>query len=177
MLQKLAPLLIFIVLVVFLGIGLTLNSREIPSALIDKPMPVFSLPQLKESDKTLSSTDFLSEVSLLNVWASWCVACRSEHPVLLDLSRTGVINIYGLNYKDKREEALRWLDYYGDPYTKNVHDLDGKLGIDFGVYGVPETFIIDQKGIIRYKHIGPITEEILKNKLLPIIKQLKTVGL
>ena len=177
MLQKLAPLLIFIVLVVFLGIGLTLNSREIPSALIDKPMPVFSLPQLKESDKTLSSTDFLSEVSLLNVWASWCVACRSEHPVLLDLSRTGVINIYGLNYKDKREEALRWLDYYGDPYTKNVHDLDGKLGIDFGVYGVPETYIIDQKGIIRYKHIGPITEEILKNKLLPIIKQLKTVGL
>ena len=177
MLQKLAPLLIFIVLVVFLGIGLTLNPREIPSPLINKPMPVFSLTQLKESDKPLSSTDFLNEVFLFNVWASWCIACRSEHPVLLDLSRTGVVNIYGLNYKDKREEALRWLDYYGDPYTKNVHDLDGKLGIDFGVYGVPETFIIDQKGIIRYKHIGPITEEILKNKLLPIIKQLKTVGL
>jgi len=177
MLQKLAPLLIFIVLVVFLGIGLTLNPREIPSPLIDKPMPVFSLPQLKESDKTLSSNDLLNEVSLLNVWASWCVACRSEHPVLLDLSRTGVINIYGLNYKDKREEALRWLDYYGDPYTKNVHDLDGKLGIDFGVYGVPETFVIDQKGIIRYKHIGPITENILKNKLLPIVKQLKAVDL
>ncbi len=177
MLQKLAPLLIFIVLVVFLGIGLTLNPREIPSPLIDKPMPIFSLPQLKESDKTLSSNDFLSKVSLLNVWASWCVACRSEHPVLLDLSRTGVVNIYGLNYKDKREEALRWLDYYGDPYTKNIHDLSGKLGIDFGVYGVPETFIIDQKGIIRYKHIGPITEDILKNKLLPIIKQLQAVSL
>ena len=177
MLQKLAPLLIFIVLVVFLGIGLTLNPREIPSPLIDKPMPVFSLPQLKESDKILSSNDLLSEVSLLNVWASWCVACRSEHTVLLNLSRTGAINIYGLNYKDKREDALRWLDYYGDPYTKNVHDLDGKLGIDFGVYGVPETFIIDQKGIIRYKHIGPITEDILKNKLLPIVKQLEAVGL
>ena len=177
MLQKLAPLLIFIVLVVFLGIGLTLDSREIPSPLINKPMPVFSLTQLKESDKTLSSTDFLNEVFLFNVWASWCVACRSEHPVLLDLSRTGVVNIYGLNYKDKREEALRWLDYYGDPYTKNVHDLNGKLGIDFGVYGVPETFIIDHEGIIRYKHIGPITEDILKNKLLPIIKQLKAVGL
>jgi len=177
MLQKLAPLLIFIVLVVFLGIGLTLDPREIPSPLINKPMPVFSLTQLKESDKTLSSTDFLNEVFLFNVWASWCVACRSEHPVLLDLSRTGVVNIYGLNYKDKREEALRWLDYYGDPYTKNVHDLNGKLGIDFGVYGVPETFIIDHEGIIRYKHIGPITEDILKNKLLPIIKQLKAVGL
>lgn len=177
MLQKLVPLLIFIVLVIFLGIGLTLNPREIPSPLINKPMPVFSLPQLKESDKTLSSTDFLNEVSLLNVWASWCVACRTEHPVLLDLSSTGVINIYGLNYKDKREDALRWLDYYGDPYTKNVHDLNGKLGIDFGVYGVPETFIIDHKGIIRYKHIGPITEDILENKILPIIKQLKAVGL
>jgi len=170
MLQKLVPLLIFIVLVIFLGIGLTLNPREIPSPLINKPMPVFSLPQLKESDKTLSSTDFLNEVSLLNVWASWCVACRAEHPVLLDLSSTGVINIYGLNYKDKREDALRWLDYYGDPYTKIVHD-------DFGVYGVPETFIIDHKGIIRYKHIGPITEDILENKILPIIKQLKAVGL
>ena len=177
MLQKLAPLLIFIVLVVFLGIGLTLNPREIPSPLIDKAMPIFSLPQLKDPDKTLSSNDFLSKVSLLNVWASWCVACRSEHPVLLDLSRTGVVNIYGLNYKDKREDALRWLDYYGDPYTKNVHDLNGKLGIDFGVYGVPETFIIDHKGIIRYKHIGPITEDILENKILPIIKQLTAVGL
>ena len=177
MLQKLVPLLIFIVLVIFLGIGLTLNPREIPSPLIDKSIPIFSLPQLKESDKTLSSTDFLNEVFLLNVWASWCAACRSEHPVLLNLSRTGVVNIYGLNYKDKREEALRWLDYYGDPYTKNIHDLDGKLGIDFGVYGVPETFIIDHKGIIRYKHIGPVTEDILKNKLLPIIKQLKDVSL
>jgi len=115
MLQKLVPLLIFIVLVIFLGIGLTLNPREIPSPLIDKSIPIFSLPQLKESDKTLSSTDFLNEVFLLNVWASWCAACRSEHPVLLNLSRTGVVNIYGLNYKDKREEALRWLDYYGDP--------------------------------------------------------------
>ena len=177
MLLKLAPLLIFIVLVVFLGIGLTLNPREIPSPLINKPIPVFSLTQLKDTDKTLSSTDFLNQVSLFNVWASWCVACRSEHPVLLDLSRTGVINIYGLNYKDKREEALRWLDYYGDPYAKNAHDLNGKLGIDFGVYGVPETFIIDHKGIIRYKHIGPITEDILKNNILPIIKQLKAVGL
>ena len=176
MLRKLAPLLIFIVLVVFLGIGLTLNPREVPSPLIDKPMPVFSLNQLKESDKTLSSTDFLGEVSLLNVWASWCVACRDEHPVLLDLAQNGVINIYGLNYKDQREAALRWLDYFGDPYTKSAHDLNGMVGIDFGVYGVPETFIIDNKGIIRYKHIGPVYEDVLKNKLLPMIEQLKAAG-
>jgi len=173
MLRKLAPLLIFIVLVVFLGIGLTLNPREVPSPLIDKPMPAFSLAQLKDKDKTLSSADFLNEVSLFNVWASWCVACRVEHPVLLNLARTSVINIYGLNYKDNREEALRWLNNFGDPYTKSAHDLDGKVGIDFGVYGVPETFIVDHKGIIRYKHIGPITEDILQNKLMPIIEKLK----
>jgi len=177
MLQKLAPLLIFIVLVVFLGIGLTLNPREVPSPLIDKPMPAFSLTQLKDKDETLSSTDFLSEVSLLNVWASWCVACRVEHPVLLDLARTGLINIYGLNYKDQREEALRWLDHFGDPYTKSAHDLDGMVGIDFGVYGVPETFIIDNKGIVRYKHIGPVTEDILNENILPMIEQLKAAAL
>lgn len=173
MLRKLVPLLLFIVLVIFLGIGLTLDPREVPSPLIDKPMPVFSLNQLKEPGMRLSSTDFIDEVSLFNVWASWCVACRAEHPVLLDLAKTGVVNIYGLNYKDKREDALAWLDYYEDPYTKSAHDLDGKVGIDFGVYGVPETFVIDRKGIIRYKHIGPVTEDVLKNELLPIIEKLK----
>ena len=177
MLQKLVPLLIFIVLVIFLGIGLTLDPREVPSPLIDKPMPVFSLNQLKETDQKLGSSDFINEVSLLNVWASWCVACRTEHPVLVDLAKSGVINIYGLNYKDEREDALRWLDYYGDPYAKSAHDLDGMVGLDFGVYGVPETFIIDRKGIIRYKHIGPVTDDILKNKLMPIIEKLKVTGL
>jgi len=177
MLQKLVPLLIFIVLVIFLGIGLTLDPREVPSPLIDKPMPVFSLNQLKETDQKLGSSDFINEVSLLNVWASWCVACRTEHPILVDLAKSGVINIYGLNYKDEREDALRWLDYYGDPYAKSAHDLDGKVGLDFGVYGVPETFIIDRKGIIRYKHIGPVTDDILKNKLMPIIEKLKVADL
>ena len=177
MLQKLVPLLIFIVLVIFLGIGLTLDPREVPSPLIDKPMPVFSLNQLKETDQKLGSSDFINEVSLLNVWASWCVACRTEHPVLVDLAKSGVINIYGLNYKDEREDALRWLDYFGDPYAKSGHDLDGMVCLDFGVYGVPETFIIDRKGIIRYKHIGPVTEDILKNKLMPIIEKLKVAGL
>ena len=177
MLRKLVPLVIFIVLVIFLGIGLTLDPREVPSPLIDKPMPVFSLNQLKETDQKLGSSDFINEVSLFNVWASWCVACRVEHPILIDLAKSGVINIYGLNYKDERGDALRWLDYYGDPYVKSGHDLDGKVGLDYGVYGVPETFIIDRKGIIRYKHIGPVTEDILKNKLMPIIEKLKVADL
>ena len=177
MLQKLVPLLIFIVLVIFLGIGLTLDPREVPSPLIDKPMPVFSLNQLKETDQKLGSSDFINEVSLLNVWASWCVACREEHPILIDLAKSGVINIYGLNYKDEREDALRWLDYFGDPYAKSGHDLDGMVGLDYGVYGVPETFIIDRKGIIRYKHIGPVTDDILKNKLMPFIEKLKVADL
>ena len=171
--KKFIPLIIFIILVIFLGIGLTLDPREIPSPLIDKPMPAFTLSQLKDAEQTLSSTDFVNEVSLLNVWASWCVACRVEHPVLVELAKTGVVNIYGLNYKDKREDALRWLDYYGDPYVKSVYDIDGKVGIDFGVYGVPETFVIDKKGFIRYKHIGPVTEEALNENILPLIEKLK----
>lgn len=173
MLRKLTPLLLFIVLVAFLGIGLTLDPRIIPSPLIDKPLPVFSLPQLKDTGQTLSSTDFLNEVSLINVWASWCVACRIEHPVLLELAKTGVINIYGLNYKDRRDDALGWLKYFGDPYTKIAHDLEGMVGIDFGVYGVPETFVIDRQGIIRYKQVGPVTEDVLKEVILPIIEKLK----
>ena len=177
MLRKLTPLLLFIVLVAFLGIGLTLDPRKIASPLIDKPLPVFSLPQLKDAEQTLSSTDFLNEVSLINVWASWCVSCRVEHPVLLDLANTGVVNIYGLNYKDKRDDALGWLKYYGDPYTLSAHDLAGMVGIDFGVYGAPETFVIDRKGIIRYKHIGPVTEDDLNEVILPLIEKLKVADL
>lgn len=171
--RKYTPLLIFIVLVVFLGIGLKLDPRKIPSPLIDKPIPVFSLFQVKDHNRTLGSTDLKGDVSLLNVWASWCVACREEHPVLLDLAKQGVVDIYGLNYKDTREDAVRWLDYFGDPYVASAHDLEGKVGIDFGVYGVPETFVIDSEGIIRYKHIGPVTEKDLDEKILPLIKKLR----
>ena len=110
---------------------------------------------------------------MLNVWASWCVACRAEHPVLLELAKKNVVTLYGLNYKDNREDALRWLDYYGNPYVESALDLDGKVGIDFGVYGVPETFIVDKKGIIRYKQIGPITDDILEDTILPIISKLE----
>ncbi len=173
MIQKLVPLLLFIVLVIFLGIGLTLDPREVPSPLIDKPLPAFSLSKVKGAEQTFASTDLLGQVSLLNVWASWCVACRVEHPVLVKLSRSGQANIYGLNYKDKREDALRWLEYFDDPYRYSGFDDTGMTGIDLGVYGVPETFIVDKKGVIRYKHIGPITEEVFAKKIRPIIQQLE----
>lgn len=177
MTQKLIPLVIFIILIVFLGIGLTRDPSLVPSPLIDKQLPEFSLEQVKNMDETLSSVDLQGQVSLLNVWASWCVACRSEHPVLLKLARSGLVNIYGLNYKDRREDAIRWLDHYGDPYTTSAYDHTGKIGIEYGVYGVPETFVIDKKGFIRYKHIGPVTDDILEKKILPLIEQLKAASI
>ena len=173
MLKKLAPLAIFLLILVFLGIGLTRDPSIIPSPLIDKPMPTFDLASLKNQEQRLVSSDLLGEVSLINVWASWCVGCRIEHDVLLSLSRRRVINIYGLNYKDKREDALAWLQQFGDPYTSIAHDLDGKVGIDFGVYGAPETFLIDAQGIVRYKHIGPLTMDIVETDILPRIAQLR----
>jgi cytochrome c biogenesis protein CcmG, thiol:disulfide interchange protein DsbE len=172
MIRKLVPLLIFITLVIFLGIGLTRDPRLVPSPLIDKPVPEFSLPGLANADQQLGSSDLKGHISLLNVWASWCVACRAEHPVLLNLAKKNVVTLYGLNYKDNREDALRWLEYYGNPYVESAHDFDGKVGIDFGVYGVPETFIVDKQGVIRYKHIGPITEDTLKQNILPLIDKL-----
>ncbi len=169
----LLPLAIFLILVVFLGIGLTLNPRQVPSPLIDKPAPAFHLQQLYDSSKTLSSEDNLGKVWMLNVWASWCVACRDEHPVLVELSKLGIVPIYGLNYKDQRDTAMQWLKQYGNPYETSIVDADGKVGIDYGVYGVPETYVIDKQGIIRYKHIGPVTIESLKDKILPLISELK----
>lgn len=169
----LLPLAAFIVLIIFLGVGLTLNPRQVPSPLVDKPAPVFRLQQLYDTNKTLSSEENLGKVWMLNVWASWCVACRDEHPVLVELSKLGIVPIYGLNYKDQRDTALQWLKQFGNPYEISIVDADGKVGIDYGVYGVPETYVIDKQGIIRYKHIGPVTIESLKNKILPLIKELK----
>jgi cytochrome c biogenesis protein CcmG, thiol:disulfide interchange protein DsbE len=168
----LLPLAVFIALLLFLGIGLRLNPREIPSPFIDKPAPAFTLMQLNEIDKTISPQDMLGKVWLLNVWASWCVSCRQEHPVLLDFSRQGVVPIIGLNYKDNREEGLAWLRQFGNPYQLSAFDAKGKVGIDYGVYGVPETFVIDKKGVIRHKHVGPVTLEVITEKLLPLIKEL-----
>ena len=166
------PLAIFVVLLVLLGIGLKLDPREVPSPLIGKPAPNFELPQLKETSKTFTNRDMLGKVWVLNVWASWCVSCREEHPVLLDLAASGAVPIYGLNYKDKREDGLAWLKGMGDPYQISIFDFDGRVGIDYGVYGVPETYVIDKAGVIRYKRIGPLTPQIVKEKVLPLVREL-----
>ncbi|MEK6594359.1 MAG: DsbE family thiol:disulfide interchange protein [Pseudomonadota bacterium] len=170
--QVFLPLGIFAALVVLLGVGLTLNPREVPSPLIDKPAPHFELPQLHAPDKVFSEKDMLGKVWLLNVWASWCVACREEHPVLLDLARSGVVPIYGLNYKDERKDGIAWLQRLGDPYQLSAYDIKGMVGIDYGVYGVPETYVIDRRGVIRFKKIGVLTPAIVKQKILPLVNEL-----
>ncbi len=166
------PLGFFLLLVVFLGIGLTLNPRELPSPLVGKTAPPFELPRLHEPNRKFSPDEMKGRVWLLNVWASWCVSCREEHPVLVDLARAKVVPIYGLNYKDPREDALRWLKQFGDPYDMSVADIDGRIGIDYGVYGVPETYLIDKAGVIRHKHIGPVNREVVQKTLLPLIAKL-----
>lgn len=168
----LLPLGIFIMLVLFLGIGLRLNPREIPSPFIDKAAPSFKLTQLHDAAKTIAPQDMAGQVWLLNVWASWCVSCRQEHPVLMDLAKQGVVPILGLNYKDTREAGSGWLRQYGNPYQISAFDSDGRVGIDYGVYGVPETFVIDKRGVIRMKHIGPVTPQVIVEKFLPLIKEL-----
>ena len=162
----------FIALLALLAAGLTLNPREVPSPLVGKAAPPFELPLLREPDKRFASKERLGSVWLLNVWASWCVSCRDEHPVLLELAKSGAVPVYGLNYKDKREDGLRWLAAYGDPYLLSVVDPEGRIGIDYGVYGVPETYVIDKRGFIRYKQIGPVTRATLAQKILPLVGQL-----
>jgi cytochrome c biogenesis protein CcmG/thiol:disulfide interchange protein DsbE len=173
MARFLIPLAIFLVLVAFLAVGLKLDPREVPSPLIDKPAPAFQLTRLDDPARTVSLQDLRGQVWLLNVWASWCVACLQEHPLLVEFSRSGTVPIYGLNYKDKPEAAAAWLGKHGNPYTTSIVDADGRVGIDYGVYGVPETFVIDKHGVIRYKHIGPVTPEVLNDKILPLVRQLQ----
>ncbi|MBM3392669.1 MAG: DsbE family thiol:disulfide interchange protein [Betaproteobacteria bacterium] len=169
----LLPLGIFIVLVVFLAIGLSLNPREVPSPLIGKPAPAFELPQLHKPEARFAPQDMQGEVWLLNVWASWCVSCRQEHPLLVDLANSKLVPIYGLNYKDPRDDALRWLKQFGDPYVLSIADVEGRVGIDYGVYGVPETYVIDKAGVIRFKQIGPVTQDVLEKTILPLVKELQ----
>ncbi len=173
-LKFLIPLALFAVLALFLGAGLNLNPREVPSPLIGKPAPEFKLPQLHDASATVSRQDLMGQVWILNVWASWCVACREEHPLMVEYARRKTVPIYGLNYKDTREAGLQWLARLGNPYVASLFDFDGKLGIDFGVYGVPETFVIDRQGVIRYKHIGPVTPEVLREKIEPLVKSLQS---
>lgn len=176
MTRFLLPLGIFVVLVGFLLVGLNLNPRQVPSPLIGRPAPEFQLQQLHQAEQTLTSKDNLGKVWLLNVWASWCVSCREEHPLLVELAKSGIVPVYGLNYKDQRDDALRWLKQFGDPYTVSIVDPEGRTGIDYGVYGVPETYVIDKKGVIRYKQIGPVTVEALQTKILPLVKELELQG-
>lgn len=164
---------IFGALLALLAAGLTLNPREVPSPLIGKPAPPFELPLLQEPDKSFSAREQLGKVWLLNVWASWCVACREEHAVLVDYSKAGAAPLYGLNYKDQRADGMRWLERYGDPYRASFYDVDGKVGIDYGVYGVPETYVIDKRGVIRYKRIGPVTPEIMAKTIVPLLRELE----
>jgi cytochrome c biogenesis protein CcmG, thiol:disulfide interchange protein DsbE len=171
--KRFLPLGIFLLLAVFLAVGLRLDPREVPSPLIGKAAPAFQLPQLQDPGRTLRTEELKGKVWVLNVWASWCVACLEEHPILVEFSRRNVLPIYGLNYKDKREDALDWLGKHGNPYIVSIQDADGRVGIDYGVYGVPETYVIDRDGVIRYKRIGPVTVPILQEKILPLVRQLQ----
>jgi cytochrome c biogenesis protein CcmG, thiol:disulfide interchange protein DsbE len=167
------PLVVFVGLAAFLAIGLTRDPREVPSPLIDKPAPAFRLEELHDAGKVFTPEEMKGKVWLLNVWASWCVSCRVEHPLLVDMSKKRLVPIVGLNYKDTREAGLKWLDKLGNPYELSAYDVDGNAGIDYGVYGVPETFVIDKQGVIRYKQIGPITPEALEKKILPLVRKLE----
>jgi cytochrome c biogenesis protein CcmG/thiol:disulfide interchange protein DsbE len=172
-LRFIIPLTIFAALVAFLWRGLTLDPHEVPSPLIGKPAPAFALTRLDDPVKTLRRDDMRGQVWLLNVWASWCVACREEHATLVQFAQTKAVPIIGLNYKDQRADGLQWLGRFGDPYEASIFDGDGKVGIDFGVYGVPETFVIDKRGVVRYKQIGPLTPELIATRILPLLKTLK----
>lgn len=168
----LLPLVLFLVLAGFLAVGLRRDPKEVPSPLIGKPAPAFALPTLHAPDQVLRNEDLKGKVWVLNVWASWCGACREEHPVLMEFARRNIVPVYGLDYKDERAAGLGWLQSGGNPYAASLFDQDGRVGIDFGVYGVPETFIIDRSGVIRYKHIGPITPDVLTNEIEPLLRRL-----
>jgi len=166
------PLVAFIALAIFLAVGLTKDPREIPSPLIGKSAPAFRIERLQEPAKTFGPEEMKGKVWMLNVWASWCVSCRVEHPVLVGFSKKNAVPIVGLDYKDVREDGLKWLDRFGNPYALSAFDADGRVAIDYGVYGAPETFVIDKEGVIRYKQIGPVTPEALEEKILPLLKSL-----
>lgn len=167
------PLFGFVALVVLLAIGLRLDPHDVPSPLIDKTAPAFNVPQLHNPQAQLSDRTLLGKVSLLNVWASWCGGCRHEHPLLMELAARHKLPIYGLDYKDETADALAWLSQSGDPYTAIGFDALGKVGLDYGVYGVPETYVVDRHGVIRYKHTGPLSRDFLEDTLLPLIERLE----
>ena len=172
----LIPLALFALLALFLGLGLQHDPHEVPSPLVGKAAPAFTLPvlQMPGGDAAAFSTEQMrGQVWLLNVWASWCTACRQEHPLLIEFSKSGLVPVIGLDYKDKVADGLQWLTQFGNPYQRSAIDADGRVGIDYGVYGVPETYLIDKAGVIRFKQIGPVTAELLRDKLVPMIRELQ----
>ncbi|MEO8298820.1 MAG: DsbE family thiol:disulfide interchange protein [Burkholderiales bacterium] len=171
-LKFLIPLGLFVVLLGFLAVGLKRDPHEVPSPLIGKPAPAFAVSRLDDAAQTLRRDELLGKVWILNVWASWCGACREEHALLVDYARRKRAPIYGLNYKDTRVEGLAWLAQQGNPYEASLFDADGRIGLDFGVYGVPETFVIDQAGVVRFKHIGPLTPQVIRERLEPLLEKL-----
>ncbi|HEY6045288.1 MAG TPA: DsbE family thiol:disulfide interchange protein [Pyrinomonadaceae bacterium] len=168
----LVPLALFIGLVIFLFVGLGRDPHEVPSPLINKPAPAFQLPQLSAPAKTISAQEMRGKVWLINFWGTWCIACREEHPMLVEYARTGLIPIYGVDYKDDRAAAMRWLAEFGNPYAGVAFDAEGRTSIDYGVYGAPETFLIDKNGVIRFKQIGPVTQDVWEKQIVPLAKQL-----
>lgn len=167
------PLAIFVALAGLLLKGLWLDPNAMPSALIDKPLPEFSLPSLEQPEKMFNREDLIGEVALVNVWGTWCPSCRAEHPYLMQIAEQEGVPIIGVDYKDVRPDALKWLERLGDPYVKNVFDEDGRLGIDLGVFGAPETYLIDHRGVIRYKHIGVVDDQVWQKLLKPMVQQLQ----
>jgi cytochrome c biogenesis protein CcmG, thiol:disulfide interchange protein DsbE len=171
-LRFLIPLALFGALAWFLYAGLSLNPREVPSPLIGKPAPAFALPRLDDPTQTVKREDLLGKVWVMNVWASWCAPCREEHPLVVAFARERKVPVIGLNYKDRPGDARGWLERLGNPYAVTLIDFDGKVGIDFGVYGVPETFVIDAKGVVRFKHVGALTTQIIRQNIEPLLKEL-----
>jgi cytochrome c biogenesis protein CcmG/thiol:disulfide interchange protein DsbE len=171
-LRFLIPLALFGALAWFLYAGLSLNPREVPSPLIGKPAPAFALPRLDDPTQTVKREDLLGKVWVMNVWASWCAPCREEHPLVVAFARERKVPVIGLNYKDRPGDARTWLERLGNPYAATLIDFDGKVGIDFGVYGVPETFVIDAQGTVRLKHVGPLTPQVISQKIEPLLKSL-----
>ena len=164
------PVIVFVALLGFLMFGLTRDPNELPSPFIDKPAPEFSLPSLLEPDKVVDRSVLTRDWALVNVWATWCVGCRQEHDFLLQLAQSETIPVYGINWRDNRDEATRWLDQLGDPYVASGFDADGRAGIDWGVYGAPETFLVDGNGIVRHKHLGPLSDEIWQRDFIPLME-------
>jgi len=166
------PLVLFVILVIFLAIGLGRDPHRVPSALIDKPAPDFALSELRDPTKIVTPREMRGKVWLLNVWGSWCPACREEHPFLMEIAQSKAVPIYGLSWKDQREDALAVLSELGDPYVLNMSDFDGRVAIDYGITGAPETYLIDKNGVIRYKEPGQLTPEIMNKTILPMVREL-----